>query len=122
MVSRSLAVVAETLAFSEVELNEYCLKKGLFPEQVNGWKESFLNSQRPTEKPSNAKMKEEAAEARRDKKRIYELEKELHCKEKALAEAAALLVLQKSWMCSGARKATRTINVDSRMQTINRMD
>mgnify|MGYP006180711313 CR=1 FL=1 len=90
-----LAVVAETLACSEVELNEYCRKKGLFPEKVKAWKDSFLNSQRPTEKPSKAKMKEEAAAARRDKKRIHELEKELRRKEKALAEAAALLVLQK---------------------------
>ena len=90
-----LAVVAETLSCSEVELSEYCRKKGLFLEKVKAWKDSFLNSQRSAEKPSKAKMKEEVAEARRDKKRIHELEKELRRKEKALAEAAALLVLQK---------------------------
>jgi len=90
-----LAVVAETLSCSEVELSEYCRKKGLFLEKVKAWKDSFLNSQRSAEKPSKAKMKEEVAEARRDKKRIHELEKELRRKEKALAEAATLLVLQK---------------------------
>jgi transposase-like protein len=90
-----LAVVAETLALSEVELSEYCRKKSLFPEQVKAWKDAFLNSQRPTAKPSKAKMKAEAEEAQRDKKRIRELEKELRRKERALAETAALLVLRK---------------------------
>lgn len=39
-----LAVVAETLSFSEVELSEYCRKKSLFPEQVKAWKDAFLNN------------------------------------------------------------------------------
>lgn len=90
-----LAVVAETLAYSEVELNEYCRKKGLFPEKVKAWKAAFLNGQRPTEKPSKAELKAAAKEALRDKKEIHQLKKELRRKEKALAEAAALLVLQK---------------------------
>lgn len=90
-----LAAVAETLTLSEVELSEYCRKKGLFPEQIKDWKNSFLNSQKPPAKPSKAEIKAEKEEARRDKKRIHELEKELRRKEKALAEAAALLVLQK---------------------------
>lgn len=37
----------------------------------------------------------EGAQARADQKRIRELERELQRKEKALAEAAALLILQK---------------------------
>ena len=36
-----------------------------------------------------------AAEAREDRRRIKELERELHRKDKALAETAALLVLSK---------------------------
>lgn len=102
-----LAVLAETLAFSEVELSEHCRKKGLFPEQVKGWKESFLNSQKPPAKPSKAEIKAEKEEARRDKKRIHELEKELRRKEKALAEAAALLVLQKKAGCVLEREKQR---------------
>lgn len=90
-----LAVVAETLAFSEVELSEYCRKKSLFPEQVKSWKEACLNGQRPTAKPSKAELKAAAKEALRDKKEIHQLKKELRRKEKALAEAAALLVLRK---------------------------
>ena len=37
-----------------------------------------------------------AEEARQDRRRVKELERELHCKDKALAETAALLVLSKN--------------------------
>lgn len=85
------AVVVETATLSEVELSEYCRKKGLFPEQVKAWKEACLAVHRPTAKLTAA----EREERRQDKKRIRSLEKELHRKERALAEAAALLVLRK---------------------------
>lgn len=41
------------------------------------------------------RRQEDAAQARADRQRIRELERELQRKEKALAEAAALLVLRK---------------------------
>lgn len=56
----------ETATFNEVEVSAYCREKGLYPDQ-----------------------------AKDDKKRIRQLEKELNRKEKALAETAALLVLRK---------------------------
>lgn len=86
-----VAVVVETATLSEVELNEYCRKKGLFPEQVKAWKEACLAVHRPAAKLTAA----EREERRQDKKRIRSLEKELRRKERALAEAAALLVLRK---------------------------
>jgi len=86
-----VAVVAETLTLSEVELNEYCRKKGLFPEQVKAWRETCLAGHRSVAKRTAV----ESEERRQDKKRIRSLEKELHRKERALAEAAALLVLRK---------------------------
>jgi transposase-like protein len=85
------AVVVEAATLSEVELSEYCRKKGLFPEQVKTWKEACLAVHRPAAKLTAA----EREERRQDKKRIRSLEKELHRKERALAEAAALLVLRK---------------------------
>lgn len=88
------AVVVETATLSEVELNEYCRKKGLFPEQVKIWKEACLNSQRPAA-TNRSRSPAEREETRQDKKRIRSLEKELHRKERALAEAAALLILRK---------------------------
>src|SRR5690606_39989932 len=34
-----LAVIIETAALNEHELSEYCRKKGLYPEQVQRWRE-----------------------------------------------------------------------------------
>ena len=44
-----------------------------------------------------------AVEARQDRRRVKELERELHRKDKALAETAALLVLSKNELGSAAR-------------------
>lgn len=37
-----LATVIETAVLSEEELSQYCREKGLYPEQVRGWKEASL--------------------------------------------------------------------------------
>jgi transposase-like protein len=79
--------VLEAAALSDAELGEFLRRKGLHEAQLEEWRrlatEALGNSQRQSRKPS-------AEEAR-----IRELEKELRRKDKALAEAAALLVLQK---------------------------
>lgn len=85
------AVVVETAPLSEVELSEYCRKKGLYPEQVGAWREACLRANDTAVVPSKA----ERAKSQAQTKRIEQLETELRRKEKALAEAAALLVLQK---------------------------
>ena len=88
---QKFAVVIETAALSEVELSEYCRKKGLYPEQVKQWKLSCIaGNEKPTQAP-----KQLANERKEDRKRIKELEKELKRKDSALAETAALLVLRK---------------------------
>ena len=38
-----LAVVIETASLSEAELGAYCRQKGLYPEQVQRWKEACLH-------------------------------------------------------------------------------
>jgi transposase-like protein len=38
-----VAVVAETLVLSEVELSAYCREKGLYPEQVKAWRQACLD-------------------------------------------------------------------------------
>lgn len=85
------AVVLETAPLNATELAEYCRRKGLYPEQIRAW--------RTTCEAANANASEQAREQRHqgkeDKHRIKQLEKELQRKEKALAEAAALLVLRK---------------------------
>ena len=83
--------VMETACLNETELGEYCRKKGIFSEQVHQWRRA-CESANDWDKHANAKLK---SSLKKDRKRIRALEKELKRKEKALAEAAALLVLQK---------------------------
>ncbi|PIH81066.1 IS3 family transposase, partial [Pseudomonas syringae pv. actinidiae] len=85
------AVVLEAAGLSEIDLSEYCRRKGLYPEQINAWRHSFITGQ----KPEKTQQKEDREQSRKDKKRIQELERELRRKDKALAETAALLVLRK---------------------------
>ena len=84
-------VVLETANLSEIEFSEYCRNKGIYPEQVKEWKLACMNAN-DGEKASNSKASKELREGRLEKEKLA---KELHRKEKALAEAAALLVLRK---------------------------
>jgi transposase-like protein len=86
-----LAVVIETAALNEVQLSEYCRRKGLYAEQVEQWKAAALSGYQHNEQGK----KEKARNRQDDKKKIRELESALRRKEKALAETAALLVLSK---------------------------
>ncbi len=38
------AVVLETASLNEAELGEYCRKKGLYPEQIEQWKQACVNA------------------------------------------------------------------------------
>jgi len=93
--ANKLAVIIETAALNEVEIAEYCRKKGLFTEQIQQWKEAIIST--APDRPENlTKQRKAMSEAqKKDKKTIKKLERELHRKDKALAEAAALLVLTK---------------------------
>jgi transposase len=86
-----LAVVVETASLNEHALSEYCRTKGLYPEQVERWREAAVAGNEAPQ-PLSAKERESWRE---DRKRARDLERELHRKEKALAETAALLVLKK---------------------------
>lgn len=86
-----LSVVIETAGLNEQELAEYCRRKGLYVEQIARWRDSAMVGTE-TQRPLSA---EERRELQKDRKKIRKLEKELRRKEKALAETAALLVLQK---------------------------
>ena len=84
-------VVMETFALNELELAEYCRKKGLYREQIEAWRNVCLQANGQAfdqAKQLNGALKEE-------QKRSKQLEKELQKKEKALAEAAAILLLRK---------------------------
>jgi transposase-like protein len=87
------AVVLETASLSEEALATYCRSKGLYVEQVRMWRLACeqANARREVEAANQAQR------SQADRRRIKELERELHRKEKALAEAAALLVLAKKY-------------------------
>ena len=80
------AVILETAHLNALELSEYCRSKGLFPEQIERWKQAFIQGLEQT-KPD--------VETKESRKKIQKLEKEIRRKDKALAETAALLVLSK---------------------------
>ena len=86
-----LAVVIETAPLSEVELGQYCREKGLLVEQIKAWRNACIMGNISDAKQSALARKQRAE----DKKQIKKLERELNRKDKALAEAAALLVLRK---------------------------
>jgi transposase-like protein len=85
------AVVVETAAMTETELAEYCRGKGLYPEQVKAWRDTAIASQDESQQATAASQQQ----GRDYRKQIKRLETDLARKEKALAEAAALLILQK---------------------------
>ena len=82
-------VVIETASLNEVELSEYCRRRGLYAQQVDAWRNACMQAHDP------AAAKADREQLRRQTKAIKQLEAELRRKEKALAEAAALLRLQK---------------------------
>lgn len=85
---QKLKALMETSSLSEPELGVYLRKEGLFSNQLVEWKSEFLSSMINPRKQKNPKKDD------RDKK-IKVLEREILRKDRALAEAAALLILQK---------------------------
>lgn len=78
-------MVLETAALSEVELSEYCRRKGIYAEQIDQWRAACMEANRPVQ----------AADAKMHTKRIRELERALKRKDTELVEAQVLLDLQK---------------------------
>lgn len=82
-----LGALLDTHALNEEELNAWCRERGIFPHHLEEWRAAFCAGDSTKSKaPSTSSSKE-----------IAKLQKELDRKEKALAELAALLVLQKKF-------------------------
>ena len=84
--AEKLSAVMDASRLSDAELGEFLRRNGLHEAQLTQWRQAALEALGAGTKPSRA-----PAESRR----VRELEKEVQRKDKALAEAAALLVLQK---------------------------
>jgi putative transposase len=85
-----LEAVITTAAMSQADKSAWCRERGVFPVDQEKWLSSVTAS---LAEPEEARASPQAT--RKDRKRIKELERELHRKDRALAETAALLVLSK---------------------------
>ena len=87
-----LVALHETHALSGEALNTWCRERSLFTHHLNIWKTAFCSNQKAI-----AAGLPDHRELRGLKDENEQLKRELARKEKALAEAAALLILQKKF-------------------------
>ena len=83
-----LEAVIATAAMDEAARSAWCRERGVYAAELEAWKQDAIAG---LGEPRAAS----AVEARQDRRRVKELERELRRKDKALAETAALLVLTK---------------------------
>jgi transposase len=83
-----LQAVIAAAAMDEATRSAWCREQGLYRAELDAWKHDAIAGLGEPRATS-------AVEAREDRRRVKELERELHRKDKALAETAALLVLSK---------------------------
>ena len=86
------AAVIETAALNEADLAAYCRQRGLYAEQIQTWR-TACEQANDWERASTQRLGQATKD---EKKRIKVLERDLARKEKALAEATALLMLRKN--------------------------
>ena len=85
-----LAALMQTHGMSDEALNAWCRERGIFPHHLESWKASFTSE-------AAAEPVIDVRSARAIKNENEKLKAEIRRKDKALAEAAALLVLQKKF-------------------------
>lgn len=99
--SDKFSAVVETASMDAAALSGWCREHGVHPDQLAAWRSACAqanDSQVAHQKNLKKRCKD-------DRQKIAVLERELRRKEKALAEASALLVLRKKvqaiWGASG---------------------
>lgn len=83
-----LQIIIETSLLNVNDMSEYCRRKGIYTEEIEAWKKSIISGETDEQSKLKQELKEKDAELKSTKKELYR-------KEKALAEAAALLILKK---------------------------
>jgi predicted NAD-dependent protein-ADP-ribosyltransferase YbiA (DUF1768 family) len=86
--AEKLAMVIKTASMNELQFGEFLRSNKVTAEEISAWKNSY---EQVGERQSGTVTTRENKEA---EKTIRKLRSELKAKEKALAEAAAILVLQ----------------------------
>ena len=82
--------VITTAAMDEATRSAWCRENGVYAQQLQQWRDSATQA---LAAPEEARAS--PSQTKEDRRRIKELEREVRRKDKALAEAAALLVLSK---------------------------
>jgi len=88
--AQRLQALLESHALTGVALHAWCREKGLFEHQLKQWREAFCSTAEPDPRESRAEL-------RALKMKNEQLQRDLHRKDRALAETAALLLLQKKF-------------------------
>jgi transposase-like protein len=88
--AQRLLALQQTHGLSSTALHAWCREKGVFEHQLIAWRHAFCAVPAPESRDAKLALRE--LQTRNDG-----LQRELRRKEKALAEAAALLVLQKKF-------------------------
>ena len=96
-----LEAVVTTAAMNEADMSAWCRSQGALPAHLAKWRAGATSA---LAAPEELRASPQATRA--DRKRIMELERELLRKGRALAEAAALLVLSKKCRRSSTREGT----------------
>jgi len=89
-----LQILMESHGLDEEALNAWCREKGIFRHHLEQWQAAFTASSAVDSRSQLRELKEQNKA----------LTRELNRKEKALAEAAALLVLQKKYQALWVEK------------------
>ena len=85
-----LEAVITTASLDEAARSAWCREHGVYPQQLAQWRNSATEA---LAEPEEARASPQ--QTRQDRRRIKELEREVHRKDRALAETAALLVLSR---------------------------
>jgi hypothetical protein len=88
--AQRLLALHESHELKDEALNAWCRERGLFAHDLTKWRAAFCAE------PLGA-SREESLELRQLRQANQQLQRDLNRKDKALAEAAALLVLQKKY-------------------------
>jgi transposase len=82
-----LKIVIESEIIPEEQLGAFLRRNGVHEAQLREWRSLMLSGLQKPPRPSSKKSEET--------RKVHQLEKELQRKEKALAEAAAIIILKK---------------------------
>ncbi len=95
-------VVLETASLNDTELGDHCREQGLYPEQVDHWRHAAQDANAQPQL-TMAEQKDLEKRHQQNQLEIRRLQQELQRKDRALAEAAALLLAAERSRPSGER-------------------